>query len=186
MKLRTVAERGVVRVAAVVGFLALHVGYTRTNLGPDDDFWERRRREYVPVLDRLLENVGGYASYSLDEGEYAGTLDVPPEEAEEVLWKAGFFRNPLAALKSRAGGQVEVGSWVHREPPLARRQVHVMLFERDDGDATDLYAHEEYSSVNPLCARKHYRGVEYDPEAGREFVRRELPVEQRDPPSDAG
>jgi hypothetical protein len=91
------------------------------------------------------------------DGEYAGRLDSPLDTVEDRLYAEGFIRNPMARLKTRDGAP-EDGSWVHREAPLAPRQLHLMLFENDDG-TTDVYAHAELSSVNPLCGPDHFRGT---------------------------
>lgn len=142
----------------------------------------------LPNLHNLFEWFDGYAHYPLDKDEYAGTIPRPPEEVEEILWDNGLIRNPLAALKTDPMGNVENGSWMYREERNAVRQVHVMLFriESENDIIMHVYAHEEYSAGHPdsEIAVKHYEGVDYDPRAGVEWVRTNLPVEQREQPFD--
>lgn len=181
MAVTTPVKRVVMGSFVGVAFVVLQT-YLRTDLGPEDDWWETVRREGVPAVHDVLEEVGMYATYPIEEDEYAGTLPVHPEEAEHLLSDEGFRRNPVAALKVRGDGEKEVGSWVYRESPLARRQLHVMLFERSTGQETltDVYAHEEYSSLHPAVAYEHYREVDYDPERGKERVRDRFDLSRRE------
>jgi len=94
-------------------------------------------------------------------------------ETEQILWAEGFVRNPFACLKTR-DGTPEVGSWVYRDSPLAPRQLHVMLF-RGEGEATDVYAHEEPSSVNPFRGFVHVTGSEQMVGTGVERIHQMLP-----------
>jgi hypothetical protein len=55
---------------------------------------------------------------------------------------------------------------------LASRQLHVYWFETDDG--LDIYAHEEYSSLNPVFAWQHYNAITQDPTLGKEMTRKIL------------
>jgi len=67
---------------------------------------------------------------------------------QQRFWERGFHRNPVAAVKTRESVP-EIGSWVWRERPTARRQLHVMVFENTNRDgAVDIYAHEEYAYIN--------------------------------------
>jgi len=169
--------------AVAVAFVALQT-VLRYQLGPEADWWEDVRRENVPVLHRFLEDYGLYATYPMAAEEYAGTFPHDPETVEEILADEGFVRNPVAALKTRGEGQREVGSWVCRESPIARRQFHVVLFRRPDDEGTDAYAHEEYSSLNPTVAYEHHREVDYDPEAGVERARELFDLKRPGPATD--
>lgn len=178
-------KRWLIGKVGTIGYSFLYEGrqMTREGLGPDADHLEDFRRKSLPNLHTVFEwlDGDGYAMYPLSQGEYAGTITEPPEEVEEMLWENDLIRNPLAALKTDPFGETEVGSWMYRDPRDADRQVHVMLFrhESDNGDVTDLYAHKEYSAghPNPEIAVKHYNGNDYDTEAGGEWVRENLPVE---------
>ena len=138
---------------AALGFVISYAVPTRYNRGPEARWWERLRR-ISSRLFGLVDEDGG--PRPITDGEYAGRLDCDLDTAETLLYEAGFIRNPMARLKIR-DDQAEGGSWVYRESPLAPRQFHLMLFENDDG-TTDVYAHEELSSVHPLCGPAHFRG----------------------------
>ncbi|KPN29754.1 hypothetical protein SY89_00471 [Halolamina pelagica] len=143
--------------------------------GPEAEFWEFVRGTAIPLLDKAGRALDiGYAAYTVGYYEYAGTLDVTPEEAESFLYEHGFRCNPLSAYKTLPDGRTEQGSWVWRESLLATKQLHVMTFRRDDG-STDCYAHWEYSAINPATALKHYRGVDYSPKKGERKLEAKLP-----------
>jgi hypothetical protein len=141
-------------VGAGFGFVFSYALPTRYNRGPEARWWEQLRR-FGSLAFGYIDEDGG--PRMITEGEYAGRLDIPLDAVEDRLYAEGFIRNPMARLKTRAGVP-EDGSWVYRESPLAPRQLHLMLFENDDG-TTDVYAHAELSSVNPLCGPDHFRGT---------------------------
>jgi hypothetical protein len=63
--------------------------------GPEAEFWEFVRGTAIPLLDKVGRALNiGYAAYTVAYYEYAGTLDVTPEEAESFLYEHGFRRNP--------------------------------------------------------------------------------------------
>lgn len=178
-QLRTSLSVGLVRFSApVVAAAFLLLATLRDGLGsagPAAEYWERLRGRVLPGLDDLARRLDlGYAAYELGPREYAGTLDVEPEAAERLLYRNGFRRNPFAAYKTLPDGREEVGSWSYRSSRLARRQVHVMLFDRD-GQGTDVYAHSEYSAINPLVAYRHYTGQGYSPPKGQAKLHARLP-----------
>lgn len=145
-------------------------------LGPENDFWEILRAILLPVLHRLAKRRGyGYAAGKLPREQKVGVLDLPPEEAENLLYSVGFLRNPLAAYKYTEDGRGEVGSWVRRDSLLARRQLHVTLFPESEGDGTVVYAHEEHNAMNPLTAYQHYRGRDINVRLARDRVRSLVP-----------
>lgn len=168
-----------------VGVLAVVIA-ARRRLGPHTDWVEALRAYSLPALDRLLEHrFGGPGSaYQLGQREFVTAVGSSPEAVEHRLWNEGCRRNLLAAFKTGPNGEEADGSWAYRGAPLsAHRQVHVMLFKRDDG-GTDIYAHHEHSSAvswlwrNPTVLYKHYRGVGYSPAEGEQFVREHiLPIE---------
>lgn len=179
--LRTTVTNALVRFSAplvAAAFLVITSLRARySTRGPSAEFWERLRRRYLPTLDSLARSLDlGYAAYELDPREYAGTLEADPEAAERLLYRNGFRRNPFAAFKTLPDGRREYGSWSFRASLLARRQVHVMLFERRDG-GTDVYAHAEYSAINPFVAFRHYEGYGYDPTRGQARVHDLLPAD---------
>jgi hypothetical protein len=137
---------------AALGFVLTYAVPSRYNRGPEGRWWERLRRVSSRIFGRFDEDGG---PRPITDGEFAGTLDCGLDTAEELLYDEGFVRNPMSRLKTRDGNP-EDGSWVYRESPLAPTQFHVMLFETAEG--TDVYAHAELSSVNPLCGPAHIRG----------------------------
>jgi len=150
-------------MSGAVGRLLLHAGATagllqtygvpvRWNQGPESRWWESFRQRTANVWDQIDSNAG---PRPVVDAEFAGTLGRSLDETEQLLWELGFVRNPIARVKQR-DGKPEDGSWVYRESPLSPRQLHLMLFERDE--VVDIYAHEELSSVHPLCGPAHFRG----------------------------
>jgi len=163
-----------VTLGAGVGAVLTHGLACRRVLGPDGWWW-------VP-LQRALSRAGAHVDERLGprpitDAEYAGTLDMPPALAGELLWERGFVRNPFARLKHR-DGEPECGSWAYRESWLSFQQLHLMLFP-GEGCRTDVYAHEEASSVNPIVGPAHFDGDEQNVKAGVEWARAVLPLEIR-------
>jgi hypothetical protein len=143
----------------------------RWNCGPEGRWWETVRRRISLIAGRFDPQAG---PRPITASEYAGSLDRTLDETEAMLWDEGFIRNPFARLKVRDGTPV-AGSWVYRELPLAPLQLHLMLFEGEGG--TDIYAHEELSSVNPLCAADHFHGRGQSVAAGVTRAREWLPLD---------
>jgi len=152
---------------------ALQQPRSRALLGPAADGWEYVRRGLWPLLDRLAPGMH-YASYELTDRELVGLIDAPSEEVEQLLWEAGFVRQPLAALKTLPDGRKEVGSWAFRDSLLAPTQTHVILFEGILEGETLVAAHQEASPLLPWTALDHYRGRGLDVEAGERAVRERL------------
>ncbi len=143
--------------------------------GPEAEFWELVRGTVIPLLDKAGRALDvGYAAYTVGYHEYAGSLEMRPEEAERFLYEHGFRRNPLSAYKTLPDGRKEQGSWVYRKNLLAKRQLHVMTFDRPGG-GTDLFAHWELSAINPMTALGHYRGKSYSPKKGEQKLEQLLP-----------
>lgn len=162
-------------VVAGVFLLITFYNARKGRRGPEAEFWEFVRGTAIPLLDKVGRALDiGYAAYTVGFHEYAGTLDMRPEEAESFLYEHGFRRNPLAAYKTLPDGRKEQGSWVWRENLLADHQLHVMTFDRPDG-GTDLFAHWELSAINPTTALGHYRGKSYSPKKGEQRLERMLP-----------
>jgi len=167
------------RFGAVVGLCQAYALPVRWNRGPESRWWERLRRRASALLGTVVDERAG--PRPITPGEYAGRFDRSLAAAERFLYAEGFVRNPLSRLKTR-GGQAERGSWVYRESPLARRQLHVMLFP--DGAGVDVYAHEELSSVNPLASADHLNGTTQNVATGVERARDRLPLETTGAPVD--
>jgi hypothetical protein len=187
-------EHAATFTAAFVGLVVLYGVLGRSALGPDADYWEPLRTRLIPILDRALRSVGGYAEMESYGREYAGTIHADPEQVEIMLYEQGYHRNPLSSLKTLAADKshdASVGSWAYRESQhavvpncLALRQTHVTLYRQSgpDGQHTALYAHNEYSSINPFVAWLHYRGKGADVAAGVEQVREQFAEIEIEPP----
>lgn len=171
----------VVMLGAGLGFAVTYGIPTRFNHGPEGRWWESVREGCSHLGGVIDERLG---PRPITPAEYAGTLDMPPVLAEELLWNRGFVRNPFARLKT-LDGLVEHGSWVYRSSPLSVRQLHVMLFATHDS-RTHVYAHEEASSVNPTVGNDHVDGDGQNVASGVEWARDWLPLAVRkdtpDPP----
>ncbi|MFB6087551.1 MAG: hypothetical protein ABEJ85_03430 [Haloarculaceae archaeon] len=179
-------------LGALAGLLVTYALPIRRNVGPEGRWWEALRRRFSRRLGAVLDERAG--PRPIAPGEYAGRLDRSLADAETLLWAEGFVRNPLSRLKTR-DGDAELGSWAYRESPLARRQVHVMLFpveggdtnggdDRSDTDAVAVYAHEEASSVNPFVGAAHFDGAGQDVAAGVARARERLPLDASDATAD--
>ena len=110
------------------------------------------------------------------------------QEVAQAFEKAGYVQCILSGLKYRPPSadpnvddvEFERGSMAYRESKsdlvpdaLALRQVHAFWFENEDG-TTDIYAHEEYSSLNPLVAWRHYKAVTQNYEKGKAMALADL------------
>jgi hypothetical protein len=155
-------------LVALAGIL-LYLRLGRRRYGADADFWEVIRRTLLPQLNRLARRNGwGYAAYELSEAEFVGNVPASPEVFEKSIEGHGLLRMPLAAFKYAPDGRPEVGSWAWRSSLLARLQLHIIIFEAEDG-TTDVYGHIEFNAYNPATALLHYTGAKYIPlgETGR-------------------
>ncbi len=160
------SSEAVLMFGAFLGLLVTYAVPTRYNRGPEGRWWERLRRVSSRLFGHFDDDGGPRL---ITDGEYAGRLDSSLDAVEQQLYADGFIRNPMSRLKTR-DGHPEDGSWVYRDSPLAPRQLHFMLFENDDG-TTDVYAHAELSSVNPLCGPDHFEGAGQSVREGVELAR---------------
>lgn len=179
--MREYFRRTLLTLGATVGLIQAYALPVRWNRGPEGAWWESIRRWGSRILGHAFDEGAGPRPITV--GEYAGSLDRPVDETERLLFEWGFIRNPFARLKTR-DGEYEAGSWVYRERPLASRQLHLMLFARADG-GTDVYAHEEPSSVHPLRAAVHFDGDGQSLANGVERARGRLPLETAAAPADS-
>lgn len=171
--------RSVLAAGATLGLIQTYLFPFRLNRGPEGRWWEPLRR-FVSVPAGVIDRRAG--PRPITRGEYAGVFPFPLERTERYLYREGFLRNPTARVKVR-NGEPEDGSWVYRESPLAPRQLHLMLFERSDGN-TDVYAHEELSSVHPLCGLAHFSGDGQSVAAGVRRARQWFDLDTTEAPDD--
>jgi len=163
-------------VVSLIGLLAfiwaIRHPRTRLILGPPADFWELIRRYGLPVLGkRLPDRI--YTTGNVTEEQFVVLSKKGSERVEEELWNAGFRRMPLAAFKSLPDGRKSVGSWAYRDSLLSETQLHITLFDAENG--TGIYAHAEPSAINPFTAYAHFASNEVDAKGGVEQAKDRLP-----------
>jgi hypothetical protein len=150
----------------------------------ENEYWNTLRIGLLSTGDSTIRQKTNFAlTNAATKDEFVVTLDKTPQETAQLFEDAGYLQCVISGLKYRppdvdpnTSSQVEFesGSMVYRESgsslladALAKRQVHVYWFDNGDG-SVDLYAHEEYSSLNPLFAWKHYRAKTQNPALGKE------------------
>lgn len=158
------------------------LGYLQQGLGPEDDWVETVREKWWFKIDEVLNDFGGYASGPLPSSQYVFTVEVGEEKVEEILYRGGYHRNPIAAKKIRnlphGGSDNSLNSWVQRESLLAEMQDHATVFPGHDKGTVDIYHHYETSWVSQ--PRKHYLNVKQidgDPEGTLEDALEQSDVE---------
>lgn len=83
-------------------------------LGADDDYWPWIRGIVLPILDQIGSKYGFYAAGPMGGNEFAGIVDMDPEQFERRLERMGYYRNPLSAYKESPQGWESDGSWAKR------------------------------------------------------------------------
>jgi hypothetical protein len=174
-------------VSAIVVVILYHYVGKRWLGAEENKYWNAFRRTLLSAGDSTVRKKTKFAltNHALDE-EFVGSVDKESGEFAQVMENAGYTQCILSGLKYRppdvnpnTSSQVkfESGSMAFRESKsdilpdaLALRQVHVFWFDNGDG-SVNVYAHEEYSSLNPIVAWRHYRGVTQDAELGKKRVR---------------
>lgn len=159
-------------------------------LGADENgYWNTFRRTLLSAGDSTVRKKTNFALLnSAKAKEFVGTIDMNSNEFAHALESQGYAQGVLSGLKYRpqnvdpntsSEAEFEAGSMVFRESKsdalpdaLAMRQVHVFWFETASG--IDVYAHEEYSSLNPFVAWRHYKAKTQNASLGKEVVRADL------------
>lgn len=175
--------------ALAVSYLFFYEGLIY-KVGGDNAFW-RTVRSVLPYLDSAARDRGFYTSYQIEKKELVGTLDMDVHEAVELFYEKGYIDSPLASHKSDWKNRHEVASlgyygydgetiksWSKLKRFLMmsfiiRKQLHVTLFERDDGKVV-VTAHYEYSPYCALVAHKHLLGKKYNIKKGFNMVVEDL------------
>jgi len=171
--------------------VALYHYIGRDYLGAEENtIWNNFRKTLLSAGDSTVRKKTDFAltNAALD-GELIGRVKLSSSEFAHVMQDAGYTQCILSGLKYRPQNinpntsdqvEFEAGSMAYRESKsdllpdaLALRQVHVFWFDNGDG-TIDVYAHEEYSSLNPVVAWRHYRGVTQDAELGKKIVKGDL------------
>jgi len=126
------------------------------------------RKQYYPKLHSIKNPLGDiigtnlYSMYAMYKREYICSMDLTISEGYELMKKLGFSYEPIAALKIwEPNKSVELGSFVKREGGRDPYQLHVHIFEGNDGEMI-FAGHYEYSWITH--PKKHYRGnkMEFD------------------------
>lgn len=133
------------------------------------------RQTLYPIVDRLLNPSGGYASYKLAKGEFIGTLSAG--RAKPHLKAQGYQPvRLLSALKYHPEtGEKDVGSLRKVDPNRERWQYHIHLF-RSAGQV-EVYSHHEYRpDLRRVGDETHEERVErlrehYNPTLGETYIR---------------
>lgn len=153
----------------------------------ENEYWNSLRVFLLSSGDSTIRKKTDFAlTNPARETELVGTVHMTTQELAELLEKEGYAQGVLSGLKYRpenvdpnksSHATFESGSMAFRESrsdivpdALAMRQVHVFWFDNNDS-TLDVYAHEEYSSLNPLVAWKHYRAKTQNTELGKEKAR---------------
>lgn len=174
-----VLTAGILALLAIALFLA-RGGRPRKLFGPKMDLLNPVRRAFIPLIDQVLSEYGGYAETHVYEKEYAGTFTGSLDELEQALFDAGYRRYPIASLAETQDGRTESASWARHKPFWSKRQNHARIYDArpdvtDEGMAAfDLYVHNEYSAHHPLYMPKHYDGVGMKYEDAIQKLRRHL------------
>ena len=173
----------VASISVLIFFYVLYVHTDGVYLGPEYTIWNDFRSAVLPPLDKKLKPYGIRTTNRARSSEFVGRIDADLKTIEQWLWDNGYHRSPIAGLKLRTGPngtEYEATSWAKRTSDrafipdvLAEWQTHVFVFENEDG-SHDMYAHYEYSSMNPVVAYKHYRAIDMDREGGVKRVLAEL------------
>ena len=148
-------------------------------LGADETkIWNKIRRVVLLGGDNFVRKKTEFAlTNKAKKEEIVGMVEMSDMELAEVIEGNGGVQSVLSGLKKRTISETtkyESGSMVIRESKsdlipdvLAKWQLHIFWFTNDDG-SKDVYAHWEYSSLNPLFAWPHYLGIKQNPKIGVE------------------
>lgn len=174
-------------VSAILVVILYHYIGSRYLGGAENAVWNGLRIVLLSSGDSWVRTKTKFAlTNAANDAEYVGRVRADSTEFAITLDEdAGYKQCVAAGLKYRpsevdpnTSSQVEFesGSMAFRESrsdllpdALAFRQNHIYWFDNGDG-TLDVYAHYEYSSLNPVVAWKHYRAVGQDAERGREML----------------
>lgn len=175
-------------VIASLSTVLLYHYLGREYLGADENrVWNKIRKTLLSAGDSTVRQKTGFAlTNDAGDHEFVGTVELDSQAFAGLLEEYGYLQCVLSGLKYRppnvnpnTSSQVrfEAGSMAFRESKsslvpdaLALRQVHIFWFDNGDG-SVNVYAHEEYSSLNPLVAWKHYRAKRQYAELGKKRAR---------------
>lgn len=175
-------------LASAISSVAVVVLYHylgRDYLGAEENkYWNALRRTVLAGADPYVRKNSPFALTNRAKTvEFVARVEMDSQEVAETFERAGFVQGVVSGLKDRGPEgepEYEAGSMVFREArsdlvpdALALYQIHVFWFENEDGTC-DVYAHHEYSSLNPLVSIQHYKAVGQDPVAGKKAAAKVL------------
>lgn len=133
----------------------------------------KMRRKVLPKIDSIGCKVGLKFKEEVPDNKILDTIEMNPNEVEELFKDIGLKREPIAVLKVRDDGRMSCGSWKFI-PDNREMQVHVTIFPSEGG--TEVYTHYEYRWepwTTPMNFRRpqhhYYPQKEYDVEKGEKL-----------------
>lgn len=152
--------------APVLVFLASYILYGvigKKRLGADDDYWEVIRARLLNIVHKIAVARGGYAKTESLRAEYAGTIEMDPDEYERKLQEAGYLRQVVSSLHYDSEGRKEAGSWSRMYGPLypieytfawlTEGKLRIPFFAE--------YTRRFLRSLNTVLALRQYHEVHY-------------------------
>jgi len=112
------------------------------------------RQSVLKSFHSVTSRVFGYTATCTNE-QHVGQVPMRHDEIVDKLAESQFSKNFVSALKYRDGKEIADSSWVYRSSLFSSYQTHVLLFDGDNKDTVDVYAHHEHNSLrSPI---KHAR-----------------------------
>lgn len=147
----------------------------------------RFRSEVTPEINDLLQEVGQWATKSVNEGSLVGTMTgYTIEQAEDAFRNKQFKTHVIASYQTaehteynRSSGSMRRISNEKDGNDLGTSdwQLHIRLFEWYDSNFkqynTDVYAHTEAAPIHP---KDHYNGVYWETDMAIKMVKHLLPA----------
>ncbi|UBF22726.1 hypothetical protein M1M38_gp033 [Halorubrum tailed virus 27] len=170
---------------STVAVVVLYHYLGRDYLGAEENkYWNALRRTVLAGADPYVRKNSPFALTNRAKAvEFVARVEMDSQEVAETFGRAGFVQGVVSGLKDRGPEgepEYEAGSMVFREARsdlvpdcLALYQTHVFWFDNGDGTC-DVYAHHEYSSLNPLVSIQHYKAIGQDPVAGKKAAAKVL------------
>jgi len=139
------------------------------------DWVNRYRRSVYPIIHSIISKLGLFSVSTLSSDSLAIKTHKSSDEAERILQDAGFTLAVSSSVKKLPDGSFAYSDWIYRESGdypdfLAIWQTHatIVTFE----ERTHIYAHHEYSSINPLVGYYHITGMDKSAKQGIKKVRK--------------
>lgn len=115
------------------------------------------RQSVLKSFHSVTSRVFGYTATCTNE-QHVGQVKMPHDELVDKLAASQFNKNFVSALKYRNGKEIADSSWVYRSSIFSNYQTHILLFDGENKNTVDVYAHHEHNLIrSPI---KH-ANVEY-------------------------